>query len=64
MIDLEYHHVVATTKLMDMGIDHEQLLASQKEKELDIMSLLDERTYHHLTSTKNLYKKYTGQRNM
>lgn len=32
MIDLEYHHVAATTKLMDMGTDHQQLLISQKER--------------------------------
>lgn len=54
MIDLEYHHVAATTKLMDMGTDHQQLLISQKERWLDIMCLLDESTYYYLTSTSNL----------
>lgn len=31
MIDLEYYHVAAITKLMDMGTDCQQLLTSERK---------------------------------
>lgn len=35
IIEWEYYHLVASHKLMELGITHQQLLISQKERQPD-----------------------------
>lgn len=41
MLKLKYHHLAASTKIMDRGNDHQGLLTLPKEEELVIKCLLN-----------------------
>ena len=34
---LEYHHILQLPKLIKLGVEHQQLFKSQKEKHVDIL---------------------------
>lgn len=45
LVSLEYHYFPFRFELMDLGNDHQWLLASQKERQLDVMYFLMELDY-------------------
>ena len=63
MIKLEYHHFVLYSELTELGIEHQQILTSQKERQQYILCLpmkIHTNTYHVAKEIKHEYDQASG----